>query len=91
MAYVQGTDRRQTTLFCPEDFVAADAAVRVVETFCEQIDYGAFRFRVRFTDGTCRSKYHSSLLLPLYIHGYLNGIHSTRKLEQDCRHNREEI
>jgi transposase len=89
MAYVQGTDRGQTSLFCLEDFVVPDAPVRVIDAFCERIDYVALDFRGKFTQDNGRPQYHPSLLLRLYIYGYLNGIRSSRKLEQECRRNVE--
>lgn len=89
MAYVQGTHRLQTGLFCLEDFIASDAPVRVVDAFCEQIDYAALDFRGRYTQENCRPCFHPSLLLRLYIYGYLNGIHSSRKLDGECRRNLE--
>lgn len=89
MAYVQGMDRQQTALFCLEDFVTPDSVARVVDAFCEQIDYVALDFRGKFTQEACRPQYHPSLLLRLYIYGYLNGIRSSRKLEQECRRNVE--
>lgn len=89
MAYVQGTHRLQTSIFCLEDFIASGAPVRVVDAFCEQIDYAALNFRGRFTNDNCRPNYHPSLLLRLYIYGYLNGVRSSRKLEQESRRNLE--
>lgn len=89
MAYVQGTDRRQTGLFCLEDFVGADAPVRVIDAFCAQIDYTGLNFRGKYTNDNSRPNFHPSLLLRLYIYGYLNGIRSSRKLEAECRRNVE--
>ena len=89
MAYVQGTHRLQTAIFCLEDFIATDAPVRVVDGFCEQINYVALNFRGKYTEDNCRPNYHPSVLLRLYIYGYLNGIRSSRKLEAECRRNVE--
>jgi transposase len=89
MAYVQGTHRLQTGLFCLEDFITADAPVRVVDAFCVQIDYAALNFRGKYTNDNSRPNYHPSLLLRLYIYGYLNGIRSSRKLQCECRRNLE--
>lgn len=89
MAYVQGTHRLQTAIFCLEDFIATDAAVRVVDAFCEQIDYEALDFHGKYTQDNCRPCYHPSLLLRLYIYGYLNGVRSSRKLASECRRNLE--
>lgn len=38
-----------------------------------------------------RKAYHPSLLLKLYLYGYLNGISSSRKLERECHRNLEVI
>ncbi len=89
MAYVQGIHRLQTAIFCLEDFIASDAPVRVVDAFCEGIDYAALDFRGRYTSDNCRPCFHPSLLLRLYIYGYLNGIRSSRKLEAECRRHME--
>jgi transposase len=69
MAYIQGTDRQQTGLFCLEDFIDPDAPVRVIDAFCAQVDYITLDF--------------------IYIYGYLNGIRSSRKLQQECTRNLE--
>ena len=57
MAYVQGTHRGQTAIFCLEDFISSDAAVRVVDAFCEGIDYAALNFRGKFTNDNGRPCY----------------------------------
>lgn len=86
---MQGTDRLQTDIFCLEDFIFSDAAVRVVDAFCEGINYPALNFRGKYTNENCRPNFRPSLLLRLYIYGYLNGIRSSRKLEAECRRNLE--
>ena len=89
MSYIQGKDRLQTSLFCLEDFISSDAPVRVIDAFCEGIDYVKLDFRGKYTNNSCRPNYHPSLLLRLYIYGYLNGIRSSRKLERECTRNVE--
>lgn len=89
MAYIEGTHRLQMGLFCLEDFITSDAPVRVVDAFCEQIDYAALNFRGKYTQDNCRPCFHPSLLLRLYIYGYLNGIRSSRKLACECKRNLE--
>jgi hypothetical protein len=39
MAYIQGVGCLQTALFCLEDFIAPDATVRIIDAFCELVDY----------------------------------------------------
>jgi transposase len=89
MAYLYGADRRQTEIFCLEDFIASDALVRIIDAFCDQIDYVNLNFRGKFSSDNCRPNYHPSLLLRLYLYGYLNGVRSSRKLEQECTRNLE--
>lgn len=89
MAYIQGTHRGQTAIFCLEDFIASDAPVRVIDAFCDGIDYVALNFRGRYTQEACRPNYHPSLLLRLYLYGYLNSVRSSRKLAQECGRNVE--
>jgi transposase len=89
MAYLRGMDRRQTEIFCLEDFIGSDAPVRIIDAFCNQIDYISLNFRGKFSQNNCRPNYHPSLLLRLYLYGYLNGVRSSRKLAQECRRNLE--
>jgi transposase len=89
MAYIEGSDRRQAAIFCLEDFIATDAPVRVIDAFCNQIDYVALDFRGKFSCDDGRPNYHPSILLRLYIYGYLNGIRSSRRLERECKRNVE--
>jgi transposase len=89
MAYIEGADRRQTEIFCLEDFISSAAPVRVIDAFCGQVDYAALDFRGKFSQDNCRPIYHPALLLRLYIYGYLNGIRSSRRLEAECTRNVE--
>ena len=82
MAYVQGPDRLQTAIFCLEDFIASNAPVRVVDAFCEGIDYAALDFRGKYTNDNCRPCFHPLLFLRLYIYGYLNDNQFSHR--QEC-------
>jgi hypothetical protein len=44
--FIEGEDRRQTTLLpdCLEDYVSEDNSVRVVEVFIEELDLAALGF-----------------------------------------------
>lgn len=89
--FVEGADREQSTLF-PEsldDWIDEDNAVRVVDAFVNQLDLAALGFlRVNPKD-TGRPSYHPSVLLKLYIYGYLNRVHSSRRLEREAARNVE--
>jgi transposase len=81
--FIQSTNRTQVTLFPeqPEDYVADDNPVRVVDVFVEQLDLGQLGFDGINPSATGRPAYHPAILLKLYIYGYLNRIQSSRRLE----------
>ena len=89
--FIEGADRDQSTLF-PErldDFVAENNPVRVVEAFVEALDLGELGFAGINPHATGRPAYHPSVLLKLYIYGYLNRINSSRRLERETQRNVE--
>jgi transposase len=89
--FVEGLDRGQGTIF-PEtldDFVEEDNGVRVVEAFVETLDLGALGFSGVDPKATGRPSYHPSVLLKLYIYGYLNRVQSSRRLEREAGRNVE--
>ena len=89
--FVEGLDRDQSTLFPEtlEDFVADDNPVRAVEAFVEGLDLGAVGFGGVDPKATGRPAYHPSVLLKLYIYGYLNRVQSSRRLEREAGRNVE--
>jgi transposase len=89
--FIERADRNQGTLFPGylEDFVAEDNPVRVVEVFVENLDLGKLGFNRAEPAITGRPSYHPSILLKLYIYGYLNRIQSSRRLEKETQRNIE--
>ena len=89
--FIEGTDREQSTLFpeCLEDWVEEDNAVRVIEAFAERLDLGDLGFSGVDPQATGRPSYHPSVLLKLYIYGYLNRVQSSRRLEREAGRNVE--
>jgi transposase/macrodomain Ter protein organizer (MatP/YcbG family) len=89
--FVEGLDRDQSTLFpeCLEDWVEEDNAVRVIEAFAERLDLGDLGFSGVDPQATGRPSYHPSVLLKLYIYGYLNRVQSSRRLEREAGRNVE--
>jgi transposase len=89
--FVEGLDRSQSSLFPEtlEDYVAEDNAVRAIEAFVEGLDLGALGFERVDPRATGRPAYHPSVLLKLYIYGYLNGVQSSRRLEREAGRNVE--
>jgi transposase len=89
--FVEGVERDQATLFpeCLEDWVAEDNAVRVIEAFVEGLDLSGLGFNRVDPRVTGRPSYHPSVLLKLYIYGYLNRVQSSRRLEREAGRNVE--
>ena len=83
--FIEGEDRQQVTLLpeCLDDFIGEDNPVRVIDVFVEELNLHALGFEG--ADATGRPSYHPSVLLKLYIYGYLNRIQSSRRLERQGR------
>ena len=91
--FIQSVDRSQGILF-PEhldDYVQDDNPVRVVDVFVKQLDLGELGFTSVTPLLTGRPAYHPSVLLKLYLYGYLNRIPSSRRLERESQGNLELI
>jgi len=89
--FVEGLDRGQGTFF-PEvldDFVEGNNPVRVIEAFVEALELGELGFGGVDPKATGRPSYHPSVLLKLYIYGYLNRVQSSRRLEREAGRNVE--
>ena len=89
--FVEGTDRGQSTLFpeCLEDWIGEDNPVRVIDVFVEELDLAELGFNGVDPEATGRPSYHPSVLLKLYIYGYLNRVQSSRRLEREASRNVE--
>src|SRR5256886_9235079 len=89
--FVEGTDRGQSTLFpeCLEDWIGEDNPVRVIDVFVEELDLAELGFSGVDPEATGRPSYHPSVLLKLYIYGYLNRVQSSRRLEREASRNVE--
>jgi transposase len=61
----------------------------VVDAFVEELDLGGLGFGGVDPEATGRPSYHPSVLLKLYIYGYLHRVQSSRRLEREAGHNVE--
>ena len=89
--FIEGEYRGQTTLMpeCLDDYVTDTNPVRVVDVFVDELELFKLGF-VRVEPAvTGRPSYHPSVLLKLYIYGYLNRIQSSRRLEKEAQRNVE--
>jgi transposase len=89
--FVEGTDRGQSTLFpeCLGDWISEDNPVRVIDVFVDELDLAELGFDGVEPEVTGRPSYHPSVLLKLYIYGYLNRVQSSRRLEREAGRNVE--
>jgi transposase len=89
--FVEGMDRGQSTLFpdCLEDWICEDNPVRAVDVFVDELDLAELGFGGVDPEATGRPSYHPSVLLKLYIYGYLNRVQSSRRLEREAGRNVE--
>jgi len=89
--FVEGIDRGQATLFpeCLEDWIDEDNPVRAIDVFVDELDLAKLGFDGVAPEVTGRPAYHPSVLLKLYIYGYLNRVQSSRRLEREALRNVE--
>jgi transposase len=89
--FVAGADRGQSMLLpeCLDDFIDESSPVRVIDAFVDALDLGELGFGGVEPAATGRPSYHPSVLLKLYIYGYLNRVQSSRRLECEAGRNVE--
>ena len=89
--FVEGSDRGQMTLLpeCLDDWIDENNPVRVIDAFVEALNLGELGFAGVEPETTGRPSYHPSVLLKLYIYGYLNRVQSSRRLEREAGRNFE--
>ncbi len=88
--FIEGEDRSQATLF-PErldDYIEENSAVRVIDVFIDELDISGLGFKTE-SSNTGRPAYHPTTLLKIYVYGYLNQVHSSRRLEREAQRNVE--
>src|SRR5215510_296429 len=89
--FIEGSGRAQATLFpeCLEDWTCEDNPVRAIDVFVEELALADLGFGGVDAEATGRPSYHPSILLKLYIYGYLNRVQSSRRLEREAGRNFE--
>src|SRR3974390_546974 len=89
--FVEGKHRGQATLFpeCLADWIDENNPVQLIAVFVDELDLAALGFDGVAPEATGRPSYHPSVLLKLYIYGYLNRIQSSRRLEREAGRNVE--
>ena len=76
--FIAGVDRGQLSLLpgSLDDWVGENNPVRVIDAFVEALDLAELGFDGVVPEPTGRPSYHPSVLLKLYIYGYLNRVPS---------------
>jgi transposase len=89
--FVEETDRGQRTLLpeCLDDFIDESNPVRVIDVFVDALDLAELNFEGVQPAATGRPSYYPSVLLKLYIYGYLNRVQWSRRLEREAGRNVE--
>jgi len=89
--FIAGANRGQSTLLpeCLDDFIDESNPVRVIDAFVDILDLVEMGFDGVDPAATGRPAYHPSVLLKLYIYGYLNQVQSSRRLEREAGRNVE--
>ena len=89
--FVEGADRVQAALLpeCLDDWIDEENPVRAVDAFVDALDLKELGFDGVEPAATGRPSFHPSVLLKLYIYGYLNRVQSSRRLEREAGRNLE--
>jgi len=91
MQYITGENRVQMTLMpmCLDDYIATDSVVRVIDAFVDTLDLIALNFKKAELNDCGRPPYNPSMMLKLYIYGYMNRVRSSRRLQAEAGRNVE--
>ena len=84
MAFIKGIDRNQKIMFPEyvEDYIKEDNPIIVIDEYVATLDFKGMGFTKTREIRPGAPSYHPSVLMKLYLYGYLNGIRSSRKLEK---------
>jgi transposase len=79
--FIKEADRGRWTLLreCLDDFIDESNSVRVIDAFVDALDSAKMSFEAVERAATGGPSYHPSILLKLYIYGYLNRVQSSRR------------
>ena len=93
MQFLSGKPRDQLYLIPTslEEVISSDNEARTLDAFVSMLDLKACGFQFPQGKGAKggRPAYHPSVLLKLYLYGYMSRIRSSRALERECGRNIE--
>ncbi len=87
--FIEGENRFQSTLFPEslEDYIADDNPVRFIDAFVDGLDLKRLGFERAQPSETGRPGYEPTVMLKIYVYGYMNRLTTTRVLEQETHRN----
>ena len=88
--FIEGENRSQSLLF-PEvldEYITEENSVRVIDAFIDELSLTELGFNLVPAE-TGRPAFHPTVMLKLYVYGYLNRIQSSRRLERETHRNVE--
>jgi len=93
MDFISGENREQTVLLPDsiEDYIEENSSVRVIDAFVNSLNLMELGFGKHEPNGTGHPMYDPKDLLKLYVYGYMNRVHSSRRLEDETKRNLEVI
>lgn len=91
MEYIQGNNRNQIRMQCPDNDIEADNPVRIIDAFVNRLDLEKLDFEHTVLKQEGRPPFLPADFLKMYLYGYSGGtrIRSSRRLETECRRNIE--
>lgn len=92
MEYIKGTPRDQLYLFNEglDSIIEKNNPVRVIDAYVESLNLEKLGFKVpELKTGT--PPYRPQMLIKIYVYGYNDRTRSTRRLENECKRNKEMI
>jgi transposase len=92
--YKVGHNRSQTALLPPsiDEYVSENNPVRAIDAYVETLCLLDLKIQNSDSGLTAgQPAFHPSILIKLYLYGYMNGLRSSRKLEREAARNLEAI
>jgi transposase len=89
--FIEGQSRTQSTMF-PEvldDYIHEENPIRAIDMFINSLKLSELGFARYRPAKTGRPSYSPATMLKIYLYGYLNRIHSSRRLEKETQRNVE--
>ena len=77
--FIEGENRNQSLLF-PEvldEYITEENSVRVIDAYIDELNLTELGFKLIPAE-TGRPAFHPTVMLKLYVYGYLNRIQSSR-------------